>query len=130
VVYTESNVGLIHQFTQLDDGTALYMRLTYPNCEFETPVGELVRFDPTTQHAETLAEGLASRADAARRFLEGQRFIVSPDQKVVLWLEQGENGVENWLFGISLETGVVFPVLADGEQLMNLTHMLWVSPDA
>ncbi|MCI0709758.1 MAG: hypothetical protein L0154_06300 [Chloroflexi bacterium] len=128
VIYEASDTNNLSEPVKLDDNSLIFLKFYFPNCEFGTPVGELLRLMPDGT-LELISNELASAADSDefRRFWSGQtRFHVSPDLKHVLWLSFDKYGLERTLNVTDLETMTSRTVDVNGEPLMDVVNMFWV----
>ena len=125
----ENTAGLMN-LTRLEDGSILFIYIWYPDCAYGTPQGQLIHMQPDGEY-DVISENIVSAGDtsAFRGFLDGTRFIVSPNQQVVLWFHQGINGSpeEKTVYVTDLKTGESNPLLVDGESLHSIVRILWVA---
>lgn len=128
VVYETSDTNNLSAPVKLADNSLIFLKFYFPDCEFGTPVGELLRLMPDGT-LELISNELASAADSDefRGFWSGQtRYRVSPDLSHVLWLSFDKYGLERTLNVTDLETMTSRTVDVNGEPLMDVVTMFWV----
>ena len=127
-IYETSDTSHLSEPVSLEDGSLIFVRFYYPNCEFGTPVAELLRMmsDGTI---EVISNKLASAADNDEfggTFPGAYRFAVSPDMTYVFWMSFDRYGLERTLNVTDLETMTSRVVTIEGEPLMDIVRMFWI----
>ncbi len=129
ILYEFEDTALLTHFTQLPDGSVLFIHGWYPDCQYGIPEGELIHMH-TDGTYEVLSEDIMSAGDtsAFNGSLDSVRYLVAPNNNTVIWIYQGENGVpeEQTLYVTDLVSGETAELLINGEAIHSLEEILWI----
>lgn len=129
ILHEFENTALLTQFNQLVDGSVLFIRGWYPDCQYGTPKGELIHMQ-TDGTYEVLTEHIISAGDASafNGYLDSIRYLVAPNSEAIIWIHQGENGVpeEQALYVTDFASGITAPLLIGDESIHSIEEILWI----
>lgn len=127
VIYEAPDANYLSTSVQLADDSLLFLKFSFPDCEFGAPVGELVRLMPDGT-LQVIADELASAADNDQiggLWYAEERFRVSPDLSHVIWMSFDKWGLESTLNITDLETMASQVIAVNGEPLKDVMNMYW-----
>ena len=130
VVYEANDVGSLSDVQNFADGSLIFIKWTFPNCEFlQTPQGELIYLQADGTEI-ILADNLARLSDrnqiahgATHKF---HRYAIAPDGASIAWISSSENGRDTILHITDLATLETLDVESAINQEAGFNTVYWL----
>ncbi len=132
ILYLDEEAAILSNLKTLSDGSVVFLRIYYPNCDYGTPMGELIHLKPDGDMT-IISDKLAHAGDSSafQGWLRGStsRFVVAPDETHVLWLESDGIGLNNTLYLTDLASLKTEPLKVDGQLIEGIVSLFWFDKD-
>lgn len=128
ILYYDDATALLTRLETLTDDSMLFLRISYPDCTYGTPLGELIHLTPEgEQHilSDKLAHAGDSSAFQGGLIRNHARFVVEPNGTHVLWLESDGIGLSNILYLTDLTNFESEAFKIDNQLFEGIVSLFW-----